>query len=125
MAQWVTTRLEHGLNELYLDDLLKDGLYWPSILQSPSAEAIERMVKETNARWQQHHRFAPRADFKSGSGTANDRTWRLRAESGLFRSKRCLALADLLRAYAAASRSCDLGIRWRARKGRRWVWMPW
>ena len=101
MARWVTVRLEHGLSELYLDDLLKDGLYWPSILQSPSAEAIERLVKEAKARRQQHHRFARQADFKSRSGTADDGTWRLRAESDLFRSKRCLALAGLLRAHAA------------------------
>ena len=40
------------------------------------------------------------ADFKSRS-KGDPATWQQRAESDLFRSKRCLALADLLRARAA------------------------
>lgn len=100
MARWVTARLDRALSELYLDDLVKDGLYWPDIWESPSADAIERLAKEAKARRQQHHRFARKADFKSRSGKGDDETWRLRAESDLFRSKRCLVLADLLRAHA-------------------------
>ena len=101
MARWVTARLERGLAELYLDDLLEDGLYWPGIWESPAPDAAERLVKEAKARRQQHHRFARKTDFKSKAGKADDETWRLRAESDLFRSKRCLALADLLRMQAA------------------------
>ena len=100
MARWLAERLERGLSELYLDDLLEDGLYWPSLWDAPSADAIERLVKEAKSRRRDHHRFVRQSDFKSRSGQADAATWRRRAESDLFRSKRCLALADLLRSRA-------------------------
>ena len=62
--------------------------------------AIERLVKEAQARRRDHHRFVRQADFKSKS-KGNPATWQQRAETDLFRSKRCLALAELLRARAA------------------------
>jgi hypothetical protein len=101
MAHWLTERLEHDFSELYVSDLVRDGLYWPSLWGEPSAEAIEGLVKEAKGRREQHHQFVDRADFKSRRGAADEATWRRRAESDLFRSKRCIALADLLRARAA------------------------
>src|SRR5687767_639938 len=64
MARWVVQRLQVGLSELYLDDLVEDGLYWPSLWQSPSEEAIERLLKEADVRRRDHHRFVRRTDFK-------------------------------------------------------------
>ena len=100
MACWAAGRLERGLSEIYVDDLLQDGLYWPSLWNSPTPESIERLVKESQARRRDHHRFVRQADFKT-KAKGNPATWQQRAESDLFRSKRCLALADLLRARAA------------------------
>ncbi|MGW6504286.1 Druantia anti-phage system protein DruA [Nonomuraea angiospora] len=100
MACWVAGRLERGLSELYVDDLLQDGLYWPSLWDSPTPASIEQLVKEAEVRRRDHHRFVRRADFKSRS-KGDPAIWQQRAESDLFRSKRCLALADLLRARAA------------------------
>jgi hypothetical protein len=101
-ARWLMRRLDSGLGELYLDDLLQDGLYWPSLWGSPSQDAISRLEKEAAARRRDHHRFARQADFKRQAPSADDiEVWRARAESDLFRSKRCLALAELLRARAA------------------------
>ena len=96
-ARWIVRRLEQGLSELHLDDLLADGLYWPSLWASPTIEAIERLEQEAVDRRAKHHRFVRRSDFK-GVGTVD---WRARAESDLFRSKRCLALAHMLRARLA------------------------
>jgi Druantia protein DruA len=97
IARWVARRLEQGVAELYVDDLLADGLYWPSLWTSPSAEAIDRLEREAAECRRNHHRFVRRSDFKS----AGEVDWRERAESDLFRSKRCLALAQLLRARMA------------------------
>jgi hypothetical protein len=107
MARWVMRRLEASLSELYLDDLLEDGLYWPTLWDSPSPEAISRLDKEARARRRDHHRFARQADFKRGGGKDQPGVWRQRAESDLFRSKRCLALAELLRARAALCQHLD------------------
>lgn len=100
MARWVTGRLEHGLRELHLDDLVQDGLYWPSLWDAPTPESIDRLVKEAESRRRDHHRFVRQVDFKS-KAKGNTASWRQRAETDLFRSKRCLALADLLRARTA------------------------
>jgi hypothetical protein len=101
MARWITNRLRTGLGELYLDDLIKDGLYWPSLWDDPRPDAIERLVKEADTRRRDHHRFVQRTDFKKVRDADDVAGWRRRAESDLFRSKRCLALADLLRARHA------------------------
>lgn len=101
MARWVAARLERGLSELHVTDLIQDGLYWPTLWDDPSADAVDRLVKEAQARRRDHHRFVRQSDFKSRSGNADAAAWEVRAETDLFRSKRCLALADLLRARAA------------------------
>ena len=101
MARWVVRRLEQPLQELYLDDLLEDGLYWPSLWSEPTLESIERLRKEVEARRNDHRRFVRRADFKKHIEATDVEAWRERAESDLFRSKRCLALADLLRSRGA------------------------
>jgi hypothetical protein len=97
MARWVVQRLEQGVAEIYVDDLLADGLYWPSLWTSPSVEAINRLEQEAAECRTNHHRFVRRSEFRSVS----DGNWRGRAESDLFRSKRCLALAQMLRARIA------------------------
>ena len=101
MARWITARLQTALDELYVDDLVKDGLYWPSLWDTPATEAIERLLKEAETRRRDHHRFVKPTDFKKVHDPDDVNGWRRRAESDLFRSKRCLALADLLSARQA------------------------
>jgi hypothetical protein len=98
MARWIVARLEQGREELYLDDLLEDGLYWPSLWESPNRASIERLENEALVRRKDHHRFARSSEFKA---RASEGSWQDRAKSDLFRSKRCLALADMLRARMA------------------------
>ena len=101
MARWVNHRLDGALDDLYLDDLIEDGLYWPSLWAAPTEDAIERLRKESTARRDDHRRFVHRREFKHGIDPTDTEGWRQRAESDLFRSKRCLALAELLRCRAA------------------------
>jgi hypothetical protein len=97
IARWVVRRLEQGIAELYVDDLLADRLYWPNLWKTPNEEAIDRLEQESAKCRTNHHRFVRRSDFRS----VGEVDWRERAESDLFRSKRCLALAQLLRAKMA------------------------
>jgi Domain of unknown function (DUF4338) len=94
-ARWIVRRLEQGLGEVYVDDLVADGLYWPSLWTAPNPDMIARLEEEANRRRESHHRFVRPSEFKTGAGSVD---WQRRAESDLFRSKRCLALASLLRA---------------------------
>ena len=100
-ARWLLGRLEEGLDGIYLDDLIEDGLYWPSLWDEPTEESIEKLRQEAASRRRNHNRFARRSDFKSPKDPADVSAWVERAESDLFRSKRCLALAELLRARRA------------------------
>ena len=92
VSRWLVDRMEQGLNEIYLEDLIADGLYWPSLWDAPTTEAITALRDESKARRQAHRRLARREDFSSSA----DRDWSRRASTDLFRSKRCAALADLL-----------------------------
>ena len=101
LARWVNSRLDSALDDLYLDDLIEDGLYWPSLWAHPAEDAIERLRKESSTRRDDHRRFVQRREFKRRIEPTDAEAWRQRAESDLFRSKRCLALADLLRCRMA------------------------
>ena len=101
MARWINSRPKASLDELYLDDLVKDGLYWPSLWDAPTTSAIERLADEAVKRRRDHHRFVKPTEFKKLHDADDLDGWRRRAESDLFRSKRCLALADLLKARQA------------------------
>lgn len=100
-ARWLMRRLDEGLDGIHLDDLIKDGLYWPSLWEQPTDDCIEKLQKEAAARRRDHERFARRSDFASPKDPTSVDAWVERAESDLFRSKRCLALAGLLSARKA------------------------
>jgi Druantia protein DruA len=100
-ARWLYRRLEHSLDEIYLDDLIEDGLYWPNLWDEPTDHSVERLRSESAARRQDHNRFARKSDFETPSDPSDVDAWTDRARSDLFRSKRCLALADLLSARKA------------------------
>ena len=103
-ARWLMRRLESGLDEIYLDDLIEDGLYWPSLWSEPTDDSIEKLRQEAAVRRQDHNRFARRSDFGTPSDPADAAAWAKRAESDLFRSKRCLALGELLAAKKALAK---------------------
>jgi hypothetical protein len=98
IARWLARRLDQGLKEIYLDDLTQDGLFWPGLWDEPNEEAIRRLRDEAQLRRRDHHRFVRRQDFKHAT---DDTQWLARAESDLYRSKRCVALASLLRSRLA------------------------
>jgi Domain of unknown function (DUF4338) len=93
IARWVANRLETSLDEIYVADLIRDGIYWPSAWSDPTKAAIEKLTTEAKIRRKDHHRFVRTAEMKA---PVKGDEWVQRAESDLFRSKRCLALADLL-----------------------------
>ena len=99
VARWLVRRLDECLAEIYVDDLIEDGLYSPRLWSRPTESAIERLEKEADSRRRDHYRFVLSGDLKKTPSTVEG--WKRRAESDLFRSKRCLVLAELLRARMA------------------------
>ncbi|WP_420446006.1 Druantia anti-phage system protein DruA [Candidatus Poriferisodalis sp.] len=99
-ARWLVSRLEQRKDEIYVDDLIRDELFWPKLWDCPTAESIDILRSEAKARRADHQRLARRAHIDMLDRSHPD-YWADRAESDLYRSKRCLLLADLMRDKAA------------------------
>ena len=93
---WLMRRLDEGIDSIYLDDLIEDGLYWPALWHEPTEDGIDKLRREARARREYHTRFARKSDFKNLKDYNDISVWIKRARTDLFRSKRCSALADLL-----------------------------
>ena len=99
-ARWLVNRLEQRKDEIFVDDLIRDELFWPKLWDCPTAESIDVLRSEAKARRADHQRLARRAPIDTLDRRRAD-YWTDRAESDLYRSKRCLLLADLMRDKAA------------------------
>ncbi len=95
-ARWLVSRLEGRRREVYVDDLVRDDLFWPGWWDSPTRQSEALLRAEATARRFDHQRFARRSIVK-GLKREDSEYWIRRAESDLYRSKRCLLLADLMR----------------------------
>lgn len=102
-ARWLVSRLEQRKSEVYIDDLIRDELFWPTLWECPATESIEALRSEATARRADHLRLA-RRDHVATLGRDCADYWEARAESDLYRAKRCLLLADLMRDKAALLR---------------------
>jgi hypothetical protein len=92
---WVLQRLEALIGEVYVKDLVKDGLIRRKDLESPSAGVIERLQAEASEARALHWRN-PRAVAHRAHQKGHEGDWEEAARTSLFRSKRCEALGRLL-----------------------------
>jgi hypothetical protein len=92
---WILSKLEALAEGLFVDDLITDGLLTRKDLESPTSAVIERLrVESRQAR--ALHRRNPRASAHKSHQRRVARDWSEAAQTGLFRSKRCEALARYL-----------------------------
>lgn len=92
LARWIAHRMQVQEDEIYLDDLLRDGVLQPSDLAKPTDDVIARLRADAERHRQRHHRSASIREVRSIQQDA----WVVRAETDLFRSKRSAALAEAL-----------------------------
>jgi hypothetical protein len=101
LAQWLVDTLDAAIDEIYVADLIEDGIIAPRDLRAPSLAGIERLLKESAEARKKHHRYARSRDHKQKrSALPGDEYWIAKARTHLFRSKRALALSTYLRARA-------------------------
>lgn len=99
LARWLIKVVDAAIDEIYMDDLLEDGILTPRDITHPSDAVIEQLMKEGPERRNMHHRFVSRRDHKRvPPELAEQNRWAARARTHLFRSKRTIALATYLRA---------------------------
>lgn len=101
LAKWLVDTLDTAIEEIYIADLIEDGILTPRDLKSFSSAVIERLLKESAEARKKHHRFTRSRDHKlRRSVLPGDEYWIAKARTHLFRSKRALALSTYLRARA-------------------------
>ncbi|MCW3159466.1 DUF4338 domain-containing protein [Micropruina sonneratiae] len=91
-ARWVASRIQAQQDEIYVYDLLRDGVLQPSDLTAPTDDAIARLNADAERHRQRHHRSASIRQVRS----IDRGDWVARAQTDLFRSKRAAALAEAL-----------------------------
>jgi hypothetical protein len=96
-GKWIQASLAELIENVRCDDFLKQRILSKSDISTASEAAVKRL-REVAAKERMIHRLYParRAHKASSVDPSNDSGWALLSETHLFRSKRALALADLL-----------------------------
>lgn len=101
LAKWLVDTLDAAIDEIYVADLIEDGILSTRDLKTPSLAVIERLLKEGAEARKKHNRFARSREHKpKRSALLGDEYWIAKARTHLFRSKRALALSTYLRVRA-------------------------
>ncbi len=105
LGVWLNKTIDTAIGELYVADLYEDGLLTARDLHAPTEEAIERLIAYGEDQREKHHRFVNSTEMKRDprSGDSSEH-WRARAESHLYKSKRALTLAHMLRSRMVLQR---------------------
>ncbi|WP_417849373.1 Druantia anti-phage system protein DruA [Thalassoglobus sp.] len=97
-AKWIESQLENLTSDIFIDDLIEDGIVAKPELVMPTEETLAALEEES-VRARERHRLHPEKNIhKNPKKQTSDEEWLTRAKTDLFRSKRCSALASLLRA---------------------------
>ena len=98
MAKWLISKNETAIKEIYITDLVRDGLLARRHLKNPTPEAIHSLRVESKYQREAHHRYTDRAAYEGlkRCNPVSKQTWVTKAETHLFRSKRAGALASYL-----------------------------
>jgi hypothetical protein len=92
IARWIGRRLTTQRSEIYVEDLLRDGVLQPNDLKQPTHEVAARLRADAERHRAKHHRGGPIREVRNIATDA----WIERAETHLFRSKRSALLAETL-----------------------------
>jgi len=101
LGGWLQKIVETAIGEIYLDDFFEEELLSPIELRAPTSDVLQRLIAHGERQRVLHHRLASSSDLKrslrSGDTASTKAHWRGRARTHLYRSKRALSLADMLR----------------------------
>lgn len=92
VGQWLMERIEAQINEVYVSDLVLDGVLQPRQVEAGAPDAVARLKADADRYRRKHHRASTIRVVRNIESDA----WIDRAETYLFRSKRSAALAEAL-----------------------------
>ena len=94
-AAWLVGEVDRLIKNIYLKDLLENGIVTRGDLRKPTPQIVDKLLKDS-ARAIRHHRRYPNAAQHKHVTSGSVVEWQARAETSLFRSKRAKQLAALL-----------------------------
>ena len=95
--EWLKNSLEDLLGGIYTKDFLRQRRITRAALRRPTVDVIEKLKTLAAKERRVHHLYPEHRRHKS-AGRRQSVSWSAQAETHLFRSKRALALAELLTA---------------------------
>ena len=100
-GSWLCNTIEKAIDEIYLDDFIEEELLSPEDLRKPKPNTSQCLIAYGEKQRKLHYRLARSKDLKQSkkrddTGTTK-KHWQSRAKTHLYRSKRALLLAEMLR----------------------------
>lgn len=97
IANWLSESLKHLISEIYVKDLIAEGICSKREIEHPTDEVIDRLIKESARAIGKHRQNPQKNSHKGQKGDINKRAyWEQEACTYLYRSKRCKQLSKLL-----------------------------
>ena len=100
LGKWLRKIVDGAIDEIFVNDFLQEPLLHRLDLREPSPDVVERLRRYGETQRELHHRFVRQQEYKAPPRN-RDGCWQSRAETHLYRSKRALALAEMLRCRRA------------------------
>jgi hypothetical protein len=97
-AKWLLKYLDKLIDEIYVDDLFSERILHSIDLDYPTELVIQKLNTESEKAIKVHRAFPKNAIHKQAcNNETGDDIWERQSKTKLFRSKRCQALANLLK----------------------------
>lgn len=100
LKAWLDKIVDSTINELYIDDFLEESLLDRRDLTEPSRELIDDLKAYGEDQRERHRDFVRLQEHRAFSSD-DESHWKTRAKTHLYRSKRALSLAEMLRTRLA------------------------
>lgn len=95
LVNWCSCTIDKKLNDLYQKDLIQQGLYSETDVQKPTETTIVKLKQESEKAIKIYRQTPTEAEFLRRTERPGA-DWSKRAETHLYKSKRCAKLASLL-----------------------------
>ena len=102
LGEWLRRVVTTAIKEIYIDDLIAEDVVQLAELRNPSPSTLAQLHGYAREQRKLHHRYVRAREHKNSGaprrGQDRDEHWIAQAQTHLFRSKRALASAEMLRA---------------------------
>ena len=108
LARWLATTVDGAVAEIYKADFIREGLITRWFLKNPNEDLVRKLRSYSVQQKKRHHRYSRRSDFRNKVEDASSVAhWRKQACTPLYKSKRAMALSELLEMRLCLERHFD------------------